>query len=161
LCLGPLIVVSNSNPDVLRVEKLSKTDTLESYERFQKVSMTLTPTGTNMGVSTIVIRASIISLQCKTPTSITFTVQIHRPPGKRLHAVYPAPVCRLPPSKGGIVRPWVHDSNDCIPYQDILDGNEAALNEKDPAKTYTKLPVFFKQMKMRLLYYIRLVYSNY
>jgi hypothetical protein len=82
----PLIIVTNSNPELVNIEKRFQ---YVRDENLQSVDITLTPTGTKMGVASLVVRTIVTSLQCDSPSSMTFIVQVHRAAGRRLYINYP------------------------------------------------------------------------
>lgn len=79
----PLLVVTNSNPNILHVGKNEKLN-----EDPQSLRITLSATGYGRGTAVVTIRIIVRALNCDR-TSITFTVSLHREAGRRLHAHYP------------------------------------------------------------------------
>jgi cation channel sperm-associated protein subunit beta len=83
----PLLVVSQSNPEVLRISsKFSR-----KFDR-QTLQVLLKPTGVKQGVSSFVIRSQVSSISCSSPSSFTFVVQCVRTEGRRLLITYPKTV---------------------------------------------------------------------
>lgn len=80
----PLLVVTNSNPDVLKVETKEKLKGAPQYIQFL-----LSPTGYRKGVAVVTVRVRVSSLHCQSSTSVTLIVLCHRDVGRRLHVNYP------------------------------------------------------------------------
>lgn len=80
----PIIEVTNTNPDVLRVEKVEK---LKGAPQF--FQLLLAPTGFKKGVAVITVRSLVTSVHCAHSSSVTFIVLCHRDVGRRLHVEYP------------------------------------------------------------------------
>ncbi|CAG7722866.1 unnamed protein product [Allacma fusca] len=83
----PLLIVTQSNPEVLRIS--SKFARLPDR---QVLSVLLKPTGVKQGVSSFVVRSQISSISCDSPSSFTFIVQCVRTRGRRLVIKYPKKV---------------------------------------------------------------------